>query len=294
MSSIFLCHSSADKEFVRLLKTRLERFDVQVWLDEDELRAGESLVDAISQAIHEMNYLGVVLSPSSIRSRWVKQELEMALTRQIETAKVKVIPLLLQRCEIPGFLSGKKYVSFLDWRKGNKGKVSYEGLDRSVQELVRAVGVDPQDSDRWSGQRMILVGDLRARLTEFFRPRKVVVEFLDDNSGLDFIRVDNGDRTFQLYEYWSRPSYLDLLNQVFTTPGDPPIVDIEFVETIAWTNEEREAALREICERHNVPLETFFQQHTSPAWEEYERWLFENGPISLIRVGDFKGRVKGG
>jgi hypothetical protein len=144
-----------------------------------------------------MDYLGVVLSPNAVRSRWVQQELEMALTGQIETAQVKVIPILLRRCEIPGFLKGKKYVSSLGWGK-RRDRAGSDNFDRSLRELVRATGVDPENTERWSGREMILVCDLRTRIEEHFAPRSVTVELFEDQSGINFIRVDNGDGTFQI------------------------------------------------------------------------------------------------
>lgn len=44
MSSIFLSHNSKDKEFVRRLANRLESYGVKVWVDEAEIKVGESLI----------------------------------------------------------------------------------------------------------------------------------------------------------------------------------------------------------------------------------------------------------
>src|SRR5689334_14861851 len=99
MSSLFICHSSLDKPFVRLLKTKLGAFEIRVWLDEDEITPGSSLITAISAAIRDMEFLAVVLSPNSVRSRWVREELELALNNQIATAKIKVIPILYRPCD---------------------------------------------------------------------------------------------------------------------------------------------------------------------------------------------------
>lgn len=299
MSSIFICHSSSDKPFVRMLKNRLERFEVRVWLDEDEIKPGASLIGTISRAIEEMAFLGIVLSPDSVRSRWVKEELELALNNQIHQAEVRVIPILFRQCEIPGFLKGKKYVDFSAWRRSKRRKNSHEILDRVIKEIVSAVGVDPSDSERWSGRKMIKVCDLRRKLADHFAPRAVTVEFFDDESGLNFIKVDNGDSTFQLYEYWSRPSYLDILNEVFRSRDEPPVTDLAIPETIVWSERERIDAVASIIGRHGLKKEDFWKDHEPDddrygAWksarDEYERWLFEQTAISLVREGDFGSR----
>ena len=110
---LFLSHTHADKPFVRELKRQLEKRGVgRVWLDEAELMVGDSLQQKIAEGIKKTKYFGVVLSPSSVNSKWVKKELEIAMTREIETDKVVVLPLLYQPCELPGFLQGKLYADF--------------------------------------------------------------------------------------------------------------------------------------------------------------------------------------
>src|SRR5712691_1039626 len=57
-------------------------------------------------------YLGVVLSPRSVASPWVQREVRAALTEEIQNECVKVLPLLIENCEIPGFLRDKLYADF--------------------------------------------------------------------------------------------------------------------------------------------------------------------------------------
>lgn len=113
MTSIFLSHSHPDKGFVRCLSAALEEKGVRVWVDEAEIKVGDSLFDKIEAAIDEMDYLGVVLSRTSVRSEWVMREVRQALKVEIDNKKeVKVLPILLANCMIPGFLREKKYADF--------------------------------------------------------------------------------------------------------------------------------------------------------------------------------------
>lgn len=306
MSSIFICHSSSDKRFVSTLKSRLERFGVRVWVDEDEIRAGVSLIGSIALAIEEMDYLGVVLSPRSIRSKWVKEELELALNNQIRNhirdSRVRVIPLLLRRCQIPGFLKGEKYIDFSSWGLLTKQRDAYEQLDQAVKQVVRAVGIDPQDSERWSGRSLIKVCDLRARIVRHFAPRPVTVHLFDDGSGIEFIKVDNDDDTFDLFELWSKPSYIEVLNEVFTSPNEPPIVDISVPDTGPWAKDgETVEAVNGICQRHGLARELFPQSLTAghemyERWilsrADYEDWLLQQTLVSLVRAGNSGSRER--
>jgi hypothetical protein len=116
-SSIFISHNSSDKTFARRLSADLAEHGVKVWIDEAELQLGDSLIQKIQAGIQEMDYLGVVLSPSSVASPWVQRELEIALTDEIQGQRVKVLPLLYELCEMPSFLQGKLYADFTSTSK---------------------------------------------------------------------------------------------------------------------------------------------------------------------------------
>ena len=111
-TSIFLSHNWNDKPFVRRLADDLRLAGATVWLDEAEIKLGDSLLAKIAQGIDEATYLGVVLSPDSVQSNWVQRELEIALNEEIEGKKVKALPLLYRDCKMPSFLSGKLYADF--------------------------------------------------------------------------------------------------------------------------------------------------------------------------------------
>lgn len=138
MVELFLSHTSADKPFARELRATLNPHQVNVWVDEYEIRVGESLISKISDRIRESDFLGVVLSPDSVPSEWVQREVNIALTEEISNAKVKVLPILYRECEIPPFLWDKLYADFTF--NFNAGVVSLlRGLGKDVTPIVRAV-----------------------------------------------------------------------------------------------------------------------------------------------------------
>jgi hypothetical protein len=109
---LFLCHSHADKRFVRKLAGHLSRLGVYVWLDDWELAPGDSLHGVIGKALTSVGYVGVVLSPDSVTSHWVQAELDQALTRERSTGEKVAIPLLHRSVDVPPFLAGRLYVDF--------------------------------------------------------------------------------------------------------------------------------------------------------------------------------------
>lgn len=129
---IFLSHNSEDKPFVRELKSRLEAQGVKdVWLDEAEIMVGDSLTKKIEEGLKRTRYIGVVLSPKSVKSAWVERELEIAINREISTGEVVVLPLLYEKCDLPAFLSGKLYANF----------TSPADYDKGVAKLLRRLKV---------------------------------------------------------------------------------------------------------------------------------------------------------
>jgi len=112
MIKVFLSHSSKDKAFARKLSEELRANGVDVWIDEAELRIGDSLIDKIGSAINEADFIAVILSPNSVNSSWVQKELSLALTKEFANKNVKVLPILKEPCEIPHFLQGKLYADF--------------------------------------------------------------------------------------------------------------------------------------------------------------------------------------
>src|SRR6266481_4490208 len=132
MTSIFLSHNHRDREFTRRLGNWLRNYGARVWIDEAEMKVGDSLLQKIESGIAGAEFLGVVLSPNSIKSEWVRRELEIALTDEIGGRRAKVLPLLHRTCEMPGFLRGKVYA---DFRK----KKDFEA---AVKKVAAALGFE--------------------------------------------------------------------------------------------------------------------------------------------------------
>jgi hypothetical protein len=129
MPTVFLSHSSKDKPFVRALAQRLKNAGIRVWLDEAEIRVGESLIEKLSAALGSVDFLLVVLSRSSIKSSWVQKEVEIAMNDEIKRRRVKVLPILKEAVRLPVFLEGKAYIDFT-----NKSSRA-----RAGQKLVRDI-----------------------------------------------------------------------------------------------------------------------------------------------------------
>lgn len=117
--TVFLSHCHEDKEFVERVADDLRRRGINVWVDDAEIRLGDSLLERISEGIHSVDYVAVFLSRSSVKSVWVRKELEMAMNREIRGKRVVVLPVLVESCEIPAFLKGKLLADSRDDKKSS-------------------------------------------------------------------------------------------------------------------------------------------------------------------------------
>ena len=114
---VFLSHSHKDKPFVKKLAKDLQSNGIKVWIDEAEIKIGDSLIKKITSGIDSVNFLAIVLSPNSVNSHWVQVELEQAFSIEVSKGPVKILPILLSDCQVPGFLRGKLYADFRDERE---------------------------------------------------------------------------------------------------------------------------------------------------------------------------------
>lgn len=106
---VFVSYSLEDTIFVKDLKKRLQQKGVNIWVASGEIKVGDSLIEKIREGLNTSSYVIAVLSETSINSNWVKKELDIAMTQEIEGETVKVLPVLIDECELPGFLKGKYY-----------------------------------------------------------------------------------------------------------------------------------------------------------------------------------------
>lgn len=101
----FVSHATEDKDrFVIRFATELRSRGVDAWVDEWEIRAGDSLVDKVfAHGIDRVSVFIVVLSEISITKPWVREELDAGMVRRIG-AGTKVIPVLLDEVSVPAAL----------------------------------------------------------------------------------------------------------------------------------------------------------------------------------------------
>lgn len=120
MINVFISHNYKDKPMARKIATELNRYGIKTWIDESEIKLGDSLIEKIREGLDHMDFLIALISENSVGSEWVKRELDIAMNNEIEGKKIVAIPILVGKCELPGFLKGKLYADMSTRRKYNE------------------------------------------------------------------------------------------------------------------------------------------------------------------------------
>ena len=124
-----------DQEFAFRLAQDLKAAGANVWIDQLDIEPGQPWDRAVEEALDRAGHILVLLSPVSVASPNVRDEISYGLGRQ-----KKVIPILYRECDVPFRLARLQHIDFT---------VNY---DHALQALVRALNgtlpIDPKPADK--------------------------------------------------------------------------------------------------------------------------------------------------
>jgi outer membrane protein assembly factor BamB len=126
---VFLAHASEDKEaVVRPFYKECRLASISAWLDEAEIRWGDSLLEKIEEGLGKARFVVLFISKSFLEKPWPQKELDAALSLNID-GKTVVLPLLLG-------------LSRDEWRKKHPIVASYVYKRVSKYDPAQRVGDD--------------------------------------------------------------------------------------------------------------------------------------------------------
>ena len=200
--SIFLSHSWVDKPFVRAFAERLVQVGANVWLDEAEIAVGDSLVKKISEGIEQVDYVAAVISNESVKSEWVQKELSLAMTKEIEGRRVVVLPVVIERCELPAYLKDKLFADFTD----------SSNYDVAFGKFLEAVGIRKSPSKFASTKRIQPTKDAAA-IEGRIRNFRDHIQRKDYKKAFD---VYLSELSTSLYESGAHRAVIETLNEFYS------------------------------------------------------------------------------
>ncbi|MDP3166773.1 MAG: DnaB-like helicase C-terminal domain-containing protein [Hydrogenophaga sp.] len=129
---LFISHASEDKENVaRPLADQLRARGLRVWLDETEIKLGDSLRRSIDYGLSKSKFGLVILSPDFLRKEWPQKELDGLVAREDGSAKV-ILPIWhnITRSEI---------VAYSPLLADKLAALTSKGLNYVVDQVIIAV-----------------------------------------------------------------------------------------------------------------------------------------------------------
>ncbi|MFD2824364.1 toll/interleukin-1 receptor domain-containing protein [Lacinutrix iliipiscaria] len=107
--SIFVSYSSKDRPFAVSFTEELKKLGANVWIDQLGIGLGENWDNAIEEALEKSDTVMLILSPTSVESPNVQDEVSIA----ISTDK-KFVPILIKECDLPMRWKRRQYADLLN------------------------------------------------------------------------------------------------------------------------------------------------------------------------------------
>lgn len=140
---IFLSYSRVNQQFALKLACELKSDGFSVWMDQFDIPTGSRWDDEIEKALRGSQIFLFIMTPASIASENARDEVGYAMDHGM-----RILPVLLEECEIPLRLRRLQYVDFT--RKNfNEGiKSAKELLSKLVNEVTaNAPGIAKSTSE---------------------------------------------------------------------------------------------------------------------------------------------------
>lgn len=114
---VFISHAGADKdEYIRPIAAALEQKNIAIWLDELEIRWGDSIALKINEGLKTSRFALICLSEAFCERPWPETELSSVLSMQNSDGVKRVLPLILNErekvLEQYPILSGSSYRTY--------------------------------------------------------------------------------------------------------------------------------------------------------------------------------------
>ena len=134
---VFLSHSSKDKPVVRELAARLKGDGIRVWLDEEQIKPGDSIPAKIEEGLERSRVLVLCMSANAFGSDWAQLESGTFRFRDPLNKERRFLPLRLDDAPIKGSLAQFLYI---DWRQN--AEIAYSRLVVACQPPSDAAAAD--------------------------------------------------------------------------------------------------------------------------------------------------------
>src|SRR6185295_16996257 len=151
---VFLSHSAKDKAVVRPLAERLRADGLRVWLDDWEIRPGDSIPAKLEEGLEGSRTLVLCMSAHAFGSDWAQLEAGTFRFRDPLNKERRFIPLRLDEARIRGSLA--QFLS-INWLSENREQ-AYARLLEACRPPARQPAADAQAVRAQFEERVLSLG----------------------------------------------------------------------------------------------------------------------------------------
>ena len=146
--SCFISYSQNDLKFAKRLHADLQTVGVRCWFAPEDMKGGEKIYSQISEALKVNDKLLLVLSDSSMESKWVIHEIKSALRREQEENHQMLFPIGLTSfdkiqnwylfdpetaTDLGSEIRSYFIPDFSDWQNNEKYELAFKKLIESMK-----------------------------------------------------------------------------------------------------------------------------------------------------------------
>ena len=132
---IFVSYSSKDRPFAIGLTKELQKLGANVWIDQLGIKLGENWDNAIENALDDSETFMLILSPTSVASQNVQDEVSIAISEN-----KKLVPILIKPCDLPMRWKRRQYADLTtDPDKALSDVLQFLGLEDEAAENLKSL-----------------------------------------------------------------------------------------------------------------------------------------------------------
>jgi hypothetical protein len=189
---VFLSHASEDKsQFVRPLAEALDKARISYWIDEAEIKWGDSITKGLNDGLRKSQYVIVFLSDQFLGKKWPEAELGAALSKENSRGHTVVLPLLTSDLkDVYDRYPLLQDKMCLQWS---------EGIPTIVTHLKRLLSADSGAGDVYEPMPVRVHNDIILHVSVNSEDTNDVISAHFDESALTRLRYQASDTGQEIY-----------------------------------------------------------------------------------------------
>lgn len=207
---VFISYSYNDREIAHRISEALEREQIDVFIDYKDIGAGENVFDQIRYMYESSETVIVLLSNSLFSSSYFQLEFPQYFFEEARKRKVNVIPILVEKCQIPS--------DFLEFEIVNLTNNFEKGLQRVVQKLkiIPEISFDhfsPMEFEDFTFDFLKAYGFKKIQREERINNREV--DFIAETYVKDIFGIPNKETWMIETKFYREERFsINMLNQI--------------------------------------------------------------------------------